>query len=50
MGWDSGDAVSRAYKVPGKFRGGRIIFVAVTVDKTQYLDIVKEAQAAFERD
>ena len=50
VGWDSGDAVSRAYKVPGKFRGGRIVFVAVTVDKTQYLDIVKEAQAAFERD
>jgi arylsulfatase len=50
VGWDSGDAVSRAYKVPGKFGGGRIIFVAVTVDKTQYLDIVKEAQAAFERD
>ncbi len=50
VGWDSGDAVSRAYKVPGKFRGGRIIFVAVSVDKTQYLDIVKEAQATFERD
>jgi hypothetical protein len=34
VGYDSGDAVSQEYKSPGKFQGGRIDFVGVTVEKT----------------
>jgi arylsulfatase len=44
VGYDSGDAVSQEYKTPGRFKGGTIFLVAVTVDKTQYLDLQKEAQ------
>jgi arylsulfatase len=50
VGYDNGDAVSHEYKAPGKFRGGWIMFVGVTVDKTQYLDLEREARAAFARD
>jgi len=50
VGYDSGDAVSKEYKTPGTFKGGRILFVGVTVEKTQYLDLEKEAAAAFARD
>jgi len=47
VGRDSGDAVSEEYKSPGEFKGGRILFVGVTVEKTQYLDLEKLAAGAF---
>jgi arylsulfatase A-like enzyme len=47
VGRDSGDAVSAAYKSPGKFTGGSIYRVGVTVEKAQYLDLEKMAAAAF---
>lgn len=46
IGRDSGDAVSQDYKSPGTFEGGTILFVAVTVEKAQYLDLEKLAAAA----
>jgi arylsulfatase len=46
IGRDSGDAVSEDYKTPGEFKGGRILFVGVTVEKAQYLDLEKLAAAA----
>jgi arylsulfatase A-like enzyme len=42
VGYDSGDAVSQEYITPGTFKGGRIRFVEVAVDKTQYLDLEME--------
>ena len=50
IGYDSGDAVAEGYKSPGKFTGGTILAVGVTVEKAQYLDLEKEAAAAFARD
>jgi hypothetical protein len=50
VGYDSGDAVSSQYKVPGKFHDGTIQVVGVTVEKAQYLDLEKEAQRALSRD
>ena len=50
VGYQSGDSVSRSYTTPGKFRGGRILGVGITVEKTSYADLAKEAQAAFARD
>ena len=47
VGRDSGDAVSQEYQTPGEFRGGKIEFVGVTVEKKQYLDLEKLAAAAF---
>ena len=47
IGYDSGDAVSELYKSPGRFKGGTIRFVGVTVEKTQYLDLEKLAAAAY---
>ena len=47
IGRDSGDAVSEEYKSPGEFKGGKILFVAVTVEKKQYLDLEKLAATAF---
>ncbi|HVN69706.1 MAG TPA: arylsulfatase [Candidatus Binatia bacterium] len=46
IGYDSGDAVSHEYKSPGRFNGGRIQFVGVTVEKAQYLDLESLAAAA----
>jgi hypothetical protein len=46
VGFDSGDAVSEDYATPGIFRGGKIQFVGVTVEKKQYLDLEKLAAAA----
>jgi arylsulfatase len=46
IGYDSGDAVSQGYKTPGRFTGGTILFVGVTVEKAQYLDLEKLAAAA----
>jgi len=50
IGRDSGDAVSQEYKSPGEFKGGTILFVGVTVEKAQYLDLEKLAAGAFARD
>ncbi len=50
VGYDSGDAVSQAYKSPGTFKGGTIRFVGVTVEKAAYLDLEMEAKAAFARE
>lgn len=47
IGRDSGDAVSEEYRSPGEFKGGRILLVGVTVEKTQYLDLEKLAATAF---
>ena len=47
IGRDSGDAVSEEYTTPGTFKGGEILGVAVTVEKTQYIDLEKLAAAAF---
>jgi arylsulfatase len=44
VGFDSGDAVSHEYKSPGRFTGGTIETVGVSINKTQYLDLQKEAQ------
>lgn len=50
IGMDSGDAVSQEYKSPGKFKGGTIQAVGVTVEKAQYIDLEKMAAAAFATD
>ena len=50
IGCDSGDAVSAGYKSPGEFKGGTILFVGVTVEKAQYLDLEKLAAGAFASD
>lgn len=50
IGNDSGDAVSALYKSPGKFKGGTILFVGVTVEAAQYLDLEMLAAAAFSVD
>ena len=50
VGYDSGDAVSQQYKSPGKFHGGTILGVGVTIEKAAYKDLEREAQRAFMRD
>lgn len=47
VGCDSGDNVSQEYTSPGTFTGGTILGVGVSVGKEQYLDLEKQAQAAF---
>jgi arylsulfatase len=47
VGYDSGDAVSEDYTTPGRFQGGRIDFVAVTVEEQAYDHLEKLAAAAF---
>ena len=47
IGYDSADAVSAEYQAPGRFKGGTILGVGVTVEKAQYLDLEKIAAAAF---
>jgi arylsulfatase len=44
VGYDSGGAVSQEYKASGKFKGGTIFGVGITVEKTQYSDLEKEAE------
>lgn len=44
VGYDSGDAVSKEYKTPGEFEGGKINFVGVTAEKTGYIDLQREAR------
>jgi arylsulfatase len=50
IGYDSGDAVSQEYTAPGKFHGGTIQGVGITVEKASYGDLEKEAQRAMMRD
>ena len=50
VGFDSGDAVSADYKVPGTFHGGTIEVVGVTVEAAAYSDLAEEAQRALMRD
>ena len=50
VGYDSADAVSKEYKAPGRFKGGKILFVEVSVEKAQYLDLEKMAAAAYSVD
>jgi arylsulfatase len=50
IGRDSGDAVSEDYKTPGEFQGGTILFVGVTVEKAQYLELEQLAAAALATD
>jgi hypothetical protein len=50
VGRDSGDAVSQEYQTPGEFKGGKIQYVGVSVEKTQYLDLEKLAAAAMALD
>lgn len=47
VGRDSADAVSHEYKAPSPFEGGTIQFVAVTIEKTQYVQLERLAAAAF---
>src|SRR5262249_9698252 len=46
IGYDSGDAVTQEYKAPGTFKGGKIAFVEVAVDRAQYLDRETELRRA----
>jgi arylsulfatase len=50
VGYDSGDAVSQEYKSPGRFKGGKIYGVGVTVEKGQYVDLQQEAQRMMMRE
>jgi hypothetical protein len=50
VGFDSADPVSRTYSVGFPFTGGRILGVGVDVSEEQYLDLEREASAAFARD
>ena len=47
VGYDSADAVSELYKSPSRFKGGKILFVEVSVEKAQYLDLERLAAAAY---
>ena len=42
--------MSAGYKSPGTFKGGTILFVGVTVEKSQYLDLQTLAAGAFAAD
>ncbi len=50
VGYDSADPVSRSYPPGFPFTGGRILGVGVDVGADQYLDLEREAAAAFARD
>jgi arylsulfatase A-like enzyme len=50
VGYDSADPVSEEYKAPGKFKGGTILAVGVSVEQAQYLDLERIAAAAFSVD
>jgi len=50
VGYDSGDNVSEQYKSPGKFTGGTIQGVAIDVSEKVFLDLQRDAAAAFETD
>ncbi len=50
IGYNSLDPVSREYTKPGVFKGGTIMFVGMTVEKTEYQDLQQEAQRALMTD
>jgi arylsulfatase len=50
VGFDSADPVSRSYPPGFPFTGGRILGVGVDIGEEQYLDLEREAAAAFARD
>jgi len=50
VGYERGDAVSKKYTTPGRFHGGTIQAVGVTVEKVSYVDLEKEARRALMRD
>jgi hypothetical protein len=50
VGFDSADAVSQEYKGSSPFKGGRILFVGITVEEAQYLDLETLAAGAFAAD
>jgi arylsulfatase len=50
VGYDSADPVSRSYPPGFPFTGGQILGVGVDVSDEQYLDLEREAAAAFARD
>jgi arylsulfatase len=50
VGYDSGDNVSQQYKTPGTFTGGEIQGVAIDVSDKAYVDLQRDAAAAFETD
>jgi arylsulfatase len=50
VGFDSADPVSRSYPPGFPFTGGTILGVGVDIGEDQYLDLEREAAAAFARD
>lgn len=50
VGYDSGDRVSREYEGKYEFSDGTILGVGIDVGEQAYLDLEKEAIAAFARD
>ena len=44
VGYDSGDAVSREYKTPGRFSGSTILGVGISVEQAQYVDLLTAAR------
>jgi arylsulfatase len=50
VGFDSADPVSRSYPPGFPFKGGVILGVGVDIGEEQYLDLEREAAAAFARD
>jgi arylsulfatase len=50
VGYDSGDNVSEQYKNPGTFTGGTIQGVAIDVSEKAYVDLQRDAAAAFNTD
>ena len=50
VGFDSADPVSRSYPPGFPFKGGTILGVGVDIGEDQYLDLEREAAAAFARD
>jgi arylsulfatase len=50
VGYDSADNVSQQYKNPGTFTGGEIQGVAIDVSDKAYVDLQRDAAAAFSTD
>ena len=50
VGYDSGDNVSQQYTTPGTFTGGEIKVVAFDVSEKAYVDLERDAEAAFATD
>jgi arylsulfatase len=50
VGFDSADPVSTQYQHPGTFTGGTIQAVAIDVSEESFVDLQRDAAAAFARD